>query len=323
MTDSPAAKPNDEVDTNTASAVNQWDRFWFADGSVQAAARLRALLCVITAAYFISALLDVSTWLVATAPFSTDRTGTFLQAAGLQSDARWMISPLFLLDSLLGSHAVVYYAYLLIGVALCVLVSLGRGGKAMPWLLWLVFVGWANRLVILAGISETLLSLGLFAAAIAPPASWRGDERSDWKAGFSLRLSAAQITLFAACTTATMLAGNVWWNGLGAYALVAPVEDRTLAVRGRRLGVCHLCDSRYADAFAGAGPADRNHIGLDPASVLGRTDHRRLLVHGSGDAGFTLAVRNHVRSHDAGDSPGWREDTPFFRSLTLQVESFG
>ena len=32
-------------------------------------------------------------------------------------------------------------------------------------------------------------------------------------------------------TTATMLAASTWWNGTGAYALIAPVEDRWFDVR--------------------------------------------------------------------------------------------
>ena len=206
-----------------------WDRFWFSPGSVQAAARVRAALCLLTAVYFVGSWSDSTQWLVGDAPFSASRASTFLQTADLENDARWMLSPLFLADRLLGSHAVVYRAYLLVAIGLCGIVAFGRGGKIATWALWLAFVGWANRLVLLAGLTETLLSLGLFAAAIAPAASAFDSDKLDWKAGFSLRLTAVQITLFAACTVATMLAGTIWWNGLGSYALLAPVEDRTFA----------------------------------------------------------------------------------------------
>jgi len=77
------------------------------------------------------------------------------------------------------------------------------------------------------------LSLGLFAAAIAPAApAWfhppPGVHPVCWTAGFARKLIAVQVTLLAVATTATMLAGAVWWNGLGAFALAAPAVDRTL-----------------------------------------------------------------------------------------------
>ncbi len=214
------------------AAIQGWDRFWFSPGSTRAAARIRAGLCLITAIYFIGAWGDCTRWLAGDAPFSVNRTSTFLQAAGLENDARWIVSPLFLIDRLFGGHGLVYRAYLLIGIGLCAAVAFGRGRQMACWALWIVFVGWANRLMLLAGVTEILLSLGLFAAAVAPPAAAVGSERRDWKAGFSLRLNAVQITLFAACTIATMLAGSAWWNGLAGYALLAPIEDRTLGIGG-------------------------------------------------------------------------------------------
>ena len=116
------------------------------------------------------------------------------------------------------------------------MVAAGRGGRIACWSLWLLLVGWANRAMIISGLAETLLSLGLFASAIAPPqSSWgflfaRGDrgDQIDWTAGFSERLIAVQITVIGCATFVTMLAGRVWFNGIGAYALAAPVEDRTI-----------------------------------------------------------------------------------------------
>lgn len=100
--------------------------------------------------------------------------------------------------------------------------------------LWLLLVGWANRAMVLAGLTESLLSLGLFAAAIAPPGSlWAirsKPQRSTlhWTAGFSQRLLATQVSVVLVATVATMLSGRVWFNGLGAYALAAPSPDRTI-----------------------------------------------------------------------------------------------
>lgn len=218
--------------SDVASPRQLWDRFWFAPGPTQAAARVRAGLCLVAALYFVSAWADAGFWLTGNAPMAGDRPGEFLLAADLESDARWTISPLFLLDQWVGSSTVVYYGYLMIAIGLCLVVGIGKGGLVAPWVLWLMFAGWANRLLLLAGVTETLLSAGLFAAATAPPASPLESDDKHWRAGFSLKLLAVQATLLGVCTIATMLSASVWWNGLGSYALLAPVEDRTLGLGG-------------------------------------------------------------------------------------------
>lgn len=208
-----------------------WDAFWFARADLAPVATIRGLLCMITAAYFVSCWSDAAFWYTDEGPLSSARVATFLQTSGVEDAARWIVSPLFMTDS-----AWVYHAYLLIGIFVAGLVAAGRGGRLAGWAIWLLLVGWANRAMIVSGLAETLLSLGLFASAIAPSQScWErfrgqddGDDRGDWKAGFAQRLLAVQITLIGAATFVTMLAGRVWFNGLGAFALAGPVEDRSI-----------------------------------------------------------------------------------------------
>ena len=45
---------------------------------------------------------------------------------------------------------------------------------------------------------------------------------------FSERLLATQLTVIGFATWVAMLCGRVWFNGLGAYALAAPLDDRTI-----------------------------------------------------------------------------------------------
>ncbi|NND96902.1 MAG: hypothetical protein HKN47_06185 [Pirellulaceae bacterium] len=228
-----------ESATNVRS---RWDEFWFSPKDSNQIAAIRGLLCLVTALYFASSFTDAAFWLDSGRPFSREQLSLFLNAADLNSEARWVLSPLFLIESILGSHWWIHYLYLLLGISLCIAVSLGRGGRLATWGLWIVLVGWANRLMFLSGVTETLLSLALFAAAIAPPARatrWfatsmpkadppANTETEHWANGFALRLMAVQITLFGLVTVAAMLASRVWWNGLGAYALLAPVQDRTI-----------------------------------------------------------------------------------------------
>lgn len=201
--------------------------FWFTPEPVERMARVRGGLCVLAAAYLLSCWGDLDVWYGESGIQSTSRVASFLTAAGLESDARWYLSPLFLTDSVAAQRAV-----LAAGVLLAGLVLAGVGGRVGCLALWGIVVSVANRSLFLAGLAETLLSWGLFAAAIAPPAAGRfrspGVDVSCWTAGLARKLIAVQASLLAVATTATMLAGSVWWNGLGSFALAAAVEDRTI-----------------------------------------------------------------------------------------------
>ena len=234
----------------TAHNVSGWTAFWFSPSRPSQLTWIRRGLCAVTAVYFASAIADVDTWYVRGAPSSSTNLATFFRTAELTSDARWMVSPLFIWDSVfatsaLGESALVYRGYLLLGILLASLVGfsdrLGRfelpgwcarlvRGSWLPALLWIWFVGWANRVVLLAGVVEPVLSVSLAAIAIAPSASagsgTQQPEGVSWRATLSRRLLAVQATLISILTTATMLASPTWWNGTGAYALVAPEEDR-------------------------------------------------------------------------------------------------
>jgi hypothetical protein len=210
---------------------------------------------VIAAIYFVSALVDVGIWYAADGPASSRQLATFFAEAELSEDARWMVSPLYLWDALfagssLSESATVYRIYLLIGVGLALLVAasdflptLGlpdRLGQSMRWswpvwLLWVWFVGWANRIALLAGTVEPILSMSLAALAIAPIGTSdlsAGSVQRSWRVALATHLIAVQATLLAVMTTALLVSAPVWWNGIGAYALVAPTESRLLDVRG-------------------------------------------------------------------------------------------
>jgi hypothetical protein len=213
--------------TSRPENSGRWDRFWFSPTSVQQIGLLRGVLCVITAIYFVSCWGDAAFWYADQGPLSSERVATFLQTSGLDDAARWIVSPLFLSNS-----PIVYRIYLAVGIAMTVVVASGRGGRWPGWVLWLLLVGWANREMLLSSLTESALSLGLFASAIAPPAPLmprrNRDDQRHWMAGFAARLMAVQATVIAGATWVTMLGGRVWFNGLGAYALAAPAQDRTI-----------------------------------------------------------------------------------------------
>ena len=222
------------VKASLASDPDQsvWDVFWFSRRDVGRISLIRGLLSLIALVYFVSAWSDAPFWYVDGGPLSASTVSEFLRTGGLEGAGRWIISPLFLTES-----PVVYHLYLVTGIAAAIAVLCGRGGRAASFLLWCLLVGWANRTMLLSGMAETLLSLGLFAAAIAPAEKmWtgiavkqiqssqttRGSLLQHWTAGFAERLLATQITLIGLATWVTML------GGLGAYALAAPVQDRTI-----------------------------------------------------------------------------------------------
>lgn len=235
----------------SATPSSDWTEFWFRPTPIQSLRRVRQALCAVTAVYFAAAIGDVPTWLTGDGPATSSRLADFFRAAELTTDARWMLSPLYAWDALfagssLAESTTVYRTYLLLGIALAVgvacadqiaakmrsaLVSRLLEGSVPVVLLWIWFIGWANRIVLLAGIVEPLLSISLAALAIAP-IGLAGDGCSiSWRTRLATRLLAVQATLIAVATTATMIASPTWWNGTGAYAVVAPVEDRFFDVR--------------------------------------------------------------------------------------------
>ena len=232
----------------SSQSSNGWTRFWFEPAQASELNWVRIGLCLVATVYFASAWSDVPLWFAKDRAASTTNLGIFFRTAELNSDARWMFSPLFLFDSVTqgtawSESALVYRAYLAIGIALGLVAATGGGlarrlprgllanllGGSLPvLLLWVWLVGWANRIVLIAGICEPVLSVSLAALAIAPAVT----SEPSWRVGLAKRLIAVQTTLIVLVTLASMLFGNVWWNGTGAYALVAPAEDRFVSVAG-------------------------------------------------------------------------------------------
>lgn len=206
--------------------VSTWDAFWFApvqhvdSGRWSRWSGIRILFSGIAAVYFVTCFSDLSFWFSSAEQdvgvLAPARVATIVRTGGLQGDARWIVSPLYLTGWAPG-----YAAYLVLGIGVCSVVAfVPRWRIAIP-LLWLLVVGWANRLMIVSGLGETLLSLGLFCLCV-------GAIGPKWTSHFAQRLMALQFTVIGLATTATMLAGRVWWNGLGSYTLVAPAPDRTM-----------------------------------------------------------------------------------------------
>ena len=153
----------------------------------------------------------------------------------------WLTQGTFLSESV-----AIYRGYLVVGVLLAVVAGFADklsaherlperlrtllGGSLPTVVLWVWFVGWANRIVFLAGLVEPVLSVSLAALAISPIVIHNGPANGSWRTGFANRLLGIQTTLLLLTISLTMLASTVWWNGLGAYALVAPKEDRLIDV---------------------------------------------------------------------------------------------
>ncbi len=223
------------IDHSTFSV--QWNLFWFEPSSVRLVSQLRGLLCLVTACYFLSSLTDVATWYGSDGVLSRTQVADWSSSQSESGELRWRMSPLFLTD-----HLMVFRGWAIIGVVLCVAVAIGRGGRWASIAVWLTLIGWANRSLFVAGIAEPLLSLSWLAASIAPASTAitanglfarpffavtdpRGLDRH-WTATLSARLLAVQGTIIGLATFSTMMAGRVWWNGLGSYALAAPTQDR-------------------------------------------------------------------------------------------------
>ena len=106
---------------SVSPSSNGWDEFWFAPWPANAMAQVRGVLCLITASYFLSSWSDAPFWYTDGGPLSVTRVSTFLQTGGLESEARWILSPLFL-----SSSAWIYRLYLAVGIAAIAALAIGR-----------------------------------------------------------------------------------------------------------------------------------------------------------------------------------------------------
>ena len=209
--------------TSAPWRLSGWDRFWFSPAQSMPLARIRGWLALLAAMLFLSHWSDMPFWFGSEGVLAPEVFGRIVQGTESVAEARGRLSPLFLTTSPL-----LLRGYLVLGIALAVLVAVGRGGRIASVALWLAVVGLANRSAMLAGLAELPLAFGLGYLAIAPagsPLSGPAVARH-WTAGFSRRLLQVHVSLWIATMVATQLAGLVWWNGQAALAIVGPVSER-------------------------------------------------------------------------------------------------
>ena len=219
---------------------NPWDRFWFQPRSPRSVAWTNALLYLITLLYFADCLLDCTTWFANARPFSGANSANFLRSAGLEAEATWVLSPLFWLERYLGSPGWLFQSYLVVAILACVGSAFGVLGRMGGWITWLLFVGWANRVLFLGGLAEPLLSLGLLGAAVSGPVNainlFSADGRDSlkssksWTYGLASRLHAIHVTLFLICVVISMCGHDVWLHGAGASAFASPSANRLVDI---------------------------------------------------------------------------------------------
>ena len=227
-------------------------RWWWQPVRWSELRTVRGGLSLLTAAYFLDALSDLGVWFGEGGLHSASRVDQFLRSAGLEQEAAASVSPLFWVDSY-----GMYVLFVLLAIVFSLTVTavdwggarfsrfvsrpgVRRGLVILPWVIWLCIVAWANRLLWLSGLTETLLSWTWFAVAIAgssgcevrpvpgEPIEVDNAPRSSATAGFGMRLLALQGSLLVFITWVSMLTAPVWWNGTGAVALSAATDHRTV-----------------------------------------------------------------------------------------------
>lgn len=206
--------------TSAERSLSGWDRFWFSSAPIEWLRPIRAALAVIAFLYFASHWSQIGFWFGPDGVIADEVFARIVSATQSATQARWRLSPLFLTESVFAMRG-----YLVVGMALAVIVALGRGGRWAAVALWLVYLGLANRATLIAGLVELPLAFGLGYAAIAP-AGPVADRTRDWTAGLAMRLLQVHTSLWIVTIVLTQLAGLVWWNGTAAFALAAPTQDR-------------------------------------------------------------------------------------------------
>jgi hypothetical protein len=194
-----------------------WTQFWFCTTDRQGALRsVRIGMAVMAFWYFASHWADIGMWLGGDGILASEALARFLSDAELGDLVRWRLSPLYWIDS-----PAVLRGYLIVGMALAVATAVVRQSRAVQVALWLMVVWLANRTLMLAGLEELVLAFGLGYLALAP-----ADDAPHWSGSLALRLLQLHVSFLIAVTGLTMLSSLIWWDGSGALAVVAPVENR-------------------------------------------------------------------------------------------------
>ena len=194
-----------------------WLSFWFhAEPGTKSLFAIRVGLSLIACWYFASHWVDAGTWFSANGILATERLGDFLDAGDLADDAKWRVSPLYLINSTAALRC-----YLAIGIMLAIAAVMVRTSRVPAILLWLWCLWLANRSLLIAGPEELALVFGLAYLTIPKP-----DDPMHWTNALASRLLQVHMTLLLAATGLTMLASKIWWDGTGSVSIVAPIGRR-------------------------------------------------------------------------------------------------
>ena len=239
------------VNTDQPLLSSPWLKFWFhAEPGIQSLVGIRAGLSLIACWYFASHWVDAGTWFSVDGILATERLGDFLDAGDLADDAKWRVSPLYLLSSTTALRC-----YLAIGIMLAIAAVMIRTSRAPAILLWLWCLWLANRSLLIAGPEELALVFGLayltipkpndtrlcFKRGLTPSGKARNTTKNDlppkgqtpfktepshWTHALARRLLQVHMALLLAATGLTMLASKIWWDGTGSVSIAAPIGRR-------------------------------------------------------------------------------------------------
>ncbi len=207
--------------------VDDWNLFWFSNGSATAINRVRIGVSACTALWLISFFGSVEAWFGTDGLLPTTLSGKLIE---FEESARWQHwSPLWWTDNVL-----VVRLYLAIAVVLAILSAVGVGGRVTITALLLLVIGWVHRITWLQGPLEPALVAMLAYLIVSPGQSlWKGSnggEPMHWLHHLALRLVQVHCWGLIAIGVLSQLGNIVWWRGEAMWWLAASGRSQLLSL---------------------------------------------------------------------------------------------
>lgn len=213
-----STEPADAGLAERRTAQDHWDDYWFTPQAAGSLVRVRQLVCLVSALWFLIQLRAVEFWWNQTGLSTVSFTGQLDSFSEGDFLTRFRLTPLWYTES---SNIIVLWG--LLGIAISILCALNIGGRISRILLMICILCLAQRMSWANGLIEPYLvaMTGYLAAARMSPSD-------DWSQRFATRLIQVHTWLLLSAALASQLAFEPWWQGEAAWWLAASSRSTLL-----------------------------------------------------------------------------------------------
>ena len=208
-----------------------WDKFWFTPADPKPLGFVRVAWSLLTIVYLVMWFIDIDLWLGNDGILATPRIAELLQSAADEQPIYLRISPLYWIQS-----ETLLYAYLTLGIGLCIAAGMGFGGRLLSLCVWLFVISIVHRAPMLSGLCEPLLTMGWGYLTIHSGKEQNllrvglYDNMPTLSANIALRFLQVHLYAWLLLSVASQSGGLVWWQGEAVWWLASESRSPALSL---------------------------------------------------------------------------------------------